>query len=103
MASSATLGEASSWVCHILPAMRGVNRCAIQHNSLLPKVGQSLRQVFAWCPTASRPSGSDKRSYVLRPFMATFRSGATHNVGKTLCWSGLRGRLAYAIFTQLGA
>jgi hypothetical protein len=30
---------------------------AIQHNSALPKVGQSLRSSCAWWPTVARPRG----------------------------------------------
>jgi hypothetical protein len=42
----------------------------IQHNSLLCKVGPVATQASLGDPTAARPAGSHKRSYVLRPYTA---------------------------------
>ena len=42
----------------------------IQHNSLLRKVGPVAAQASLGVPTAARPAGSRKCSYVLRPYTA---------------------------------
>jgi hypothetical protein len=48
-----------------------VTRFASEHNSVLSKVGQSLRRASLCGLPLARPSGSDKSHYVLRPFPAT--------------------------------
>ena len=57
---------AMAWILLRWIVVSGINGLsAIKHNHGLCKVGQSPIEL-AWCPTASRPSGSHKCVYVWR-------------------------------------
>lgn len=71
-APSATSTPACSLRSSLQRPLRGKCSAAlrIQHNSLLRKVGPVAAPASLGVPTAARPAGSRKCSYVLRPYTA---------------------------------